>query len=227
MAVGGSVAPQSSVYKSYQCEPSDDYPGYTWCKRLQTKRSGSKEISVSTSIVHGPDNVVGYINQTVKPAKFSSGDIQNELGRLSTKFHSPPQVRNLTERSGSVGATLAIWGGLHLQPLGSDDLSTLAQGKSPHRGILVDLLGDMHKSARMNLPVYSVSGEQGFVWMASYDRAGEGTLRFFAMDPSLLNKPSPSGDTIAREQYRPQGGLNQSRWIDREASLSSLSVSTT
>jgi clan AA aspartic protease (TIGR02281 family) len=207
LAVGGSVAPQSRVYKSYQCEPSIDYPGYTWCKRTQTKRSGSKDVSVSTSIVHGSDNVVAYINQTVRPAKFSSGDIQNELVRLSKKFHSPPQVRNLTERSGSVGATLAIWGGIHLQPLGSDDLSVVAQGKSPHRGILVDLLGDMHKSAGANLPVYSVSGEQGFVWMASYDREGEGTLRFFAMDPSLLNRASPSGDSIAREQYRPQAGL--------------------
>jgi hypothetical protein len=206
LAVGGSVAPQSSVYKSYQCEPSGDYPGYTWCNRLQSKRSGSKNISVSTSIVHGADGVVGYINQTVKPANYSNGDIQNELMRLSKRFGSSPQVRNLTERSGSVGATLAIWGGIHLQPLGSDDLSVLAQGKSPHRGILVDLLGDLHKSARSNLPVYSVSGEQGFVWVASYDREGEGTLRFFAMDPSLLNRP-PSGGSIAREQYRQQGSL--------------------
>jgi hypothetical protein len=59
----------------------------------------------------------------------------------------------------------------------------LAQGKSPHRGILIDFLVDLHKSARVSLPVYSVSGEQGFVWVASYDREGEGTLRFFAMDP--------------------------------------------
>jgi hypothetical protein len=207
LAVGGLVTPQSSVYRSYSCEPSDDYPGFTWCKRLQTKRRGSKEISVSTSIVHGPDNVVGYINQTIKPANFGNGAIQGELARLSRRFRSPPRVRNLKERSGSVGATLAIWGGIQLQPLSSDDLSVLAQGKSPHRGILVDLLGDMHKSARMNLPVYSVLGEQGFVWMASYDREGEGTLRFFAMDPALLNKPSASGDSIARNQYRPQAGL--------------------
>ena len=207
LAVGGSVAPQSSVYKSYRCEPSDDYPGYTWCNRIQNKKIGSKNVSVSTSIVHAADGVVGYINQTVKPANFSNGDIQNELGRLSRRFRSSPQVRNLTERSGSVGATLAIWGGVHLQPLGSDDLSVLAHGKSPHRGILVDLLGDLHKSAQMNLPVYNVSGEQGFVWVASYDREGEGTLRFFALDPSLLNRSSASGGSIAREQYRPQGGL--------------------
>jgi len=207
LAVGGSVAPQSSVYKSYQCESSDDYPGYTWCKRLQTRKSGFKYISVSTSIVHAANGVVGYINQTVKPANFSNGDIQNELVRLSERFHSRPQVRNFTERSGSVGATLAIWGGIHLQPLSSGDLSVLAQRKSPHRGILVDLLGDTHKSARMNLPVYSVSGEQGFVWVASYDREGEGTLRFFAMDPYLLKRSSPSGDSVAREQNRQQGGL--------------------
>ncbi len=205
LAVGGSVAPQSSAYKSYKCEASEDYPGYTWCRRLQTKRSGSKEISVSTSIVHGPDNVVGYINQSIKPASFSDGDIRNELARLSKRFQSPPQVRNLTERSGSVGATLAIWGGIQLKPLGADDLSALAQGKSPHRGILVDLLGDLHKSARVNFPIYSVSGEQGFVWVASYDREGEGTLRFFAMDPSLLSRPSASRDAVAREQS--QSGL--------------------
>ena len=219
LAVGGSVAPQSRVYKSYQCEPSIDYPGYTWCKRTQTKRSGSKDVSVSTSIVHGSDNVVAYINQTVKPAKFSSGDIQNELVRLSKKFHSPPQVRNLTERSGSVGATLAIWGGIHLQPLGSDDLSVVAQGKSPHRGILVDLLGDMHKSARANLPVYSVSGEQGFVWMASYDREGEGTLRFFRHGPLFAEQTC----SLRRFYYsgnatKPQVGL-ESIAMDRQGAV--------
>jgi hypothetical protein len=97
LAVGGLVTPQSSVYRSYSCEPSDDYPGYTWCKRLQTKRRGAKEISVSTSIVHGPDNVVGYINQTIKPANFGNGAIQGELARLSRRFRSPPRVRNLKE----------------------------------------------------------------------------------------------------------------------------------
>lgn len=41
---------------------------------------------------------------------FRRRDQSTRAGRLSRRFRSSPQVRNLTERSGSVGATLAILG---------------------------------------------------------------------------------------------------------------------
>ncbi len=31
LALGGTVYPDSAVYKSYSCRPSDDFTGFTWC----------------------------------------------------------------------------------------------------------------------------------------------------------------------------------------------------
>jgi len=31
LAVGGIVYPDSAIYMSYKCRPSDDFAGFTWC----------------------------------------------------------------------------------------------------------------------------------------------------------------------------------------------------
>jgi hypothetical protein len=58
-----------------------------------------------------------------------------------------------------------------------------AAGKSPPKGILIDFIGNFSNSARWGLPIYRVSGGPGFIWAASFDPEGRGTLRFFAIDP--------------------------------------------
>ena len=62
----------------------------------------------------------------------------------------------------------------------------LRDDHSPAKGILVDYLGDFTRSARGGLPVFAVSGESGYVWVANYDEQGRGTLRFFAINPAKL-----------------------------------------
>jgi hypothetical protein len=79
---------------------------------------------------------------------------------------------------------------VELQPLKPNDLVVLAQGKSPHIGILIDFLNNFHQSAKAHLPVYKLSGSEGFAWIANYDRQGKGTLRFFAADPSQMKTGS-------------------------------------
>src|ERR1700720_131848 len=83
-------------------------------------------------------------------------------------------------------ATIATFGGVGLQPLKPNDLVVLAQGKSPHIGILIDFLNNFHQSAKAHLPIYKLSGSEGFAWIANYNRQGKGTLRFFAADPSQM-----------------------------------------
>ena len=42
------------------------------------------------------------------------------------------------------------------------------------------------KPARRGLEVYRATGGPGFVWAGSFNSNGQGTLRFFAIDPSAL-----------------------------------------
>jgi hypothetical protein len=65
-------------------------------------------------------------------------------------------------------ATIATFGGVGLQPLKPNDLAVLAQGKSPHIGILIDFLNNFRQSAKAHLPVYKLSGSAGFAWIANY-----------------------------------------------------------
>ena len=210
LAVGGSVNPASRAYRSYKCRPSEDYPGFTWCVRNQFKRIQAENVSVTTTIVHSADGFVAYINQSIQPAHFTIQEIEKELNRLSTRFGSAPQMKKMTDGPGGLMALLAAWNDIDLQPLNQAELSVLAQGGSPHAGILVDLLGDFHRSARMQLPVYQVSGGKGFVWVGSFDQEGTGKLRFFAMDPSLLqtNTAVPSTAPQPRETPREAGKPN-------------------
>jgi hypothetical protein len=52
--------------------------------------------------------------------------------------------------------------------------------------MLIDCIGDFTRSVKEGLPVYRVSGGAGFVWVASFDERGRGTLRFVAVDASRL-----------------------------------------
>jgi hypothetical protein len=63
----------------------------------------------------------------------------------------------------------------------------LAEGRRPTtKGYFIDFIGDFAHSAKEGLPVYRLSGGAGFVWVASYDQKGRGTLRFSAVDASAI-----------------------------------------
>jgi S1-C subfamily serine protease len=206
LAVGGSVYPASRVYRSYKCRPSEDYPGFTWCVRNQTKPINGEKVSVTTTILHSSEGFVAYINQFVQPAHFTIQEIEKELTRLSSRFESAPQMKKMTDGPGGLMALLAAWNDIDLKPLDGPELNLLAQGGSAHAGVLVDLIGDFHKSARMHLPVYRVAGGKGFVWVGSFDQRGKGKLRFFAMDPSLLQLNTVAIPPAPQPRDIPDGG---------------------
>lgn len=226
LAVGGLVAPQSSAYRAYKCRASEDYPGFTRCVRHESKALRGEKVDVTTSILHSADGVVAYVNQSIKPAHFSVHEIEQELSRLSGRFEVSPQIKKLTDGPGGVMALIATWNDIQLQPLSRSDLNVLAHGGAPHAGILVDLLGDFHRSARMNLPVYKVAGGKGFVWAASFDQQGTGNLRFFAMDPYLLAAHAPPSPPVAAaEPKEPTPGTSTQRPETRESTGTGFIVS--
>ena len=121
-------------------------------------------------------------NKSLYPASFTIQGIDHELGRLTDTFGGAPRVYPSSE------GVIATWGGIQLQPLNRNDLNLLSKGENPNLGFLIDYRMDFHDSARAGLPVYSLSGGKGFVWIARFQKDGTpGKLRFLAADPSQMN----------------------------------------
>jgi hypothetical protein len=81
---------------------------------------------------------------------------------------------------------IASWGKIELQLLEPDAMAILASGESPRKGLLIDYLGNLRRSAQLGLPVFSLTGGAGYVLSASMDHYGRGHVRFLTADPSAL-----------------------------------------
>ena len=200
LGVGMPVVPNSREYRRYNCKPSEQYINSITCKFSETKGGINKIIT----ILHLYNNIVTYINKSVYPAYFTNEDIDGELKRLSIKFNELPHVYSSRE------GLIATWGGIKLNPLGQNDLSILASGGHPSMGFMVDYLMNFNASAAAGLPVYSLGGGKGFVWIARFEKNREkGGLRFLAADPSQMNRGAvetaefPPADTGPPNQSPP------------------------
>src|SRR5437016_12128595 len=95
----------------------------------------------------------------------------------------------MPQRGSLPDGLIAVWGKIMLEPLDQESIKILADGKGPKKGLLVDFLGNFARSAKEGLPIYRISGGAGFLWAASFDQAGRGTLRVAAVDTSGLSSP--------------------------------------
>jgi len=189
--LGDFVDPDALMRDAYSCKPSDDYPGFTWCKRARSEQLASGPITKSNSVLFGADGAVAYVNRDVFPVYFDRADIANEIDRLSRKFRLSPRLHPIVRRPGSPPAAMASWGGLVFTPLEQDRRDLILQGQPARAGVLVAQTPTFSESARENLPIYRLSGNAGFAYVAGYDDRGQGSLRYFAMDPSRLKKNEP------------------------------------
>jgi hypothetical protein len=177
-----------SDYQEYQCRPSEQFEGVTWCtkQRVEEEARGSYRSSYTT-IAHSRDRTIYYLNRFLEPAFFNSGEVDNEIERLSGKFGEPTNQRiDMPRGVAAVDGLIATWGRVTLESLDSTAINEWAAGRSPPKGILIDFIGNFSNSARSGLPIYRVTGGPGFVWAGSFNSNGQGTLRFFAIDPSAL-----------------------------------------
>jgi hypothetical protein len=183
LSLGGRVSPQSKEYQEYQCTPSEQFEGVTWCNKQE---SGGLYRS-SYTIAHSREGTIYYLNRALEPAFFNAGEVDAHIDRLSRKFgEQARRVRSHVRLGPNTDGIIAIWGKVTLEPLDGAGISELAAGRSPRKGILVNFLGNLSESARRSLDVYRVTGGPGFVWAGSFNSNGQGTLRFFAIDPSAL-----------------------------------------
>jgi tetratricopeptide (TPR) repeat protein len=187
LSLGGRVSPQSNEYQEYQCTPSEQFEGVTWCNKQPFEKDPRGLYRSSYTIAHSREGTINYLNRSLEPAFFNAGEVDADIERLSRKFgEQARRVRPHVRLGPNTDGIIAIWGKVALEPLDATGTSELAAGRSPRKGILVDFLGNLSESARRGLDVYRVTGGPGFVWAGSFNSNGRGTLRFFAIDPSAL-----------------------------------------
>src|SRR5262249_47831489 len=72
LSLGDPVSPQSNEYQKYQCTPSDQFEGVTWCnkQRFDEKESRGPYRS-SYTIAHSREGTIYYLNRSQEPAFFN------------------------------------------------------------------------------------------------------------------------------------------------------------
>src|ERR1700730_13675219 len=202
LSLGGRV-PQSNEYQEYQCTPSEQFEGVTWCNKQRVEKEARGSYRSSYTIAHSRDGIIYYLNRSLEPAFFNAGEADADIESLFRKFGGQPSRFSMPRGLAPVDGLIAVWGKVTLESLDPTGVKELAAGRSPRQGILVDFIGNLTDSARRGLPIYRATGGPGFVWAASFNPQGRGTLRFFAVDPSALlpatakesSTPAPTNST--------------------------------
>ena len=201
LALGARVDPEGPAYRGYQCSPSELFPEFTRCQRTQKQQEGGtrRSFEATSSTLHGRDGKAVYINRNIAPWSFDRNEIQDAIKQLSSKFGERAREMRLPPREGVQTAIIAVWGKIQLTELDADAVSILASGESPRKGMLIDYLGNLRRSAQLGLPVYSVSGGAGYIWSASVDRNNRGHIRFLTVDPSAVSPAAPVSPATAAQ----------------------------
>jgi hypothetical protein len=201
LALGSRVQFDSADYREYKCSPSEQFAGYTWCQKTRQEKDRRGPHALANSLLHSQDGTVFYVNRFQEPAFFGPNEADAAIRQYSTKFGEKAEIKRLPRQQGRPEGMLATWGKVVLEPLDSGSINTVAGGKSPKVGYLVDFIGDFARSAKEGLPIYRVTGGAGFVWVASFDQKGRGTLRLTAVDPSPpTSSPLPTETPTSADQ---------------------------
>jgi hypothetical protein len=191
LVVGTQLDFGSAPYREYKCNPSDQFEGLIWCQKSRTEKERRRSYTVAYSLLRSQDGRISYINRSQEPAFLNSKESELNIERYSRKFGDSPRIMKMPRRSGLPDGVIAIWGRVTLEPLDQESIKTLADGKNPKKGFLIDYLRNFTRSAKEGLPIYRIDGGPGFIWAASFDQKGRGTLRLAAVDVSGFS-PSPA-----------------------------------
>jgi hypothetical protein len=190
-AIGTQLDFDSASYREYKCNPSDQFEGFMWCQKSRTEKERRGPYIVAHSLLRSQDGRISYINRSQEPAFLNAKKAELNIERYSRQFGDSPRIMKMPHRSGLPDGVIAVWGGVTLEPLDLESIKTLADGKSPKKGFLIDYLRNFTRSAKEGLPIYRIGGGPGFIWAASFDQKGRGTLRLAAVNVSGFS-PSPA-----------------------------------
>ena len=213
LAIGTKLSFDSGSYREYKCSPSEQFEGLSWCQKTRTDKERRGSYTVSYSILHSREGNILYVNRAQEPAFFKRTEAQDDIQRYSRSIGESPRVMKMPHRSGMADGLIAIWGKITLAQLDEESIKLLADGKSPKKGLLIDFVGDFVRSAKEGLPIYRIDGGPGFVWGASFDRKGRGTLRMAAVDVSGFVSPP------REEQAPPQSSVDRTETNNTQPEL--------
>jgi hypothetical protein len=201
--------------RDYQCEASEPFPEYTWCRRKRQEKGRRGPFASTNAVLHDRGGTIAYVSREIRPAFFAGNDIQAEIKRLSARFGARPRETRLPEQENFKTAVVALWGSLQLEQLDGKSLEALQSGEPSEQSLLVDHLGDIRQSLRLGLPIYRLDGGPGYLWLATSERSGRGYLRFLAVDvpalatPKDIAPPAPTNDATALAPNKDQFSLTR------------------
>jgi ribosomal protein L9 len=196
LAVGTQLNFGSASYREYKCSPSDQFDGLTWCQKTRSDKERRRSYIAAYSLLHSRDGNILYINRTQEPAFFNPKEVEVNIQRYSRKIGESPRIMKMPHRGSLPDGLIAVWGKITLEPLDQESIKTLADGKNPRKGFLIDYLRDFTRSAKQGLPIYRIDGGPGFIWAASFDQKERGTLRLAAVELSGFSPPSDPAPVV-------------------------------
>src|SRR5262245_42654361 len=198
LAVGTQLNFGSASYREYKCSPSDQFDGLIWCQKTQTDKGRRGSYIAAYSLLHSQDGNISYINRSQEPAFVSPKQAELDIQRYSRKIGESPRIMKMPQRSGLPDGLIAVWGKITLDPLDKESIKLLSDGKSPSKGFLIDYLRNFARSAKEGFPIYRIDGGPGFIWAASFDHKGRGTLRLAAVGLSGFGPPPDPGQVVVQ-----------------------------
>ena len=197
LALGARVPFDSSAYREYKCSPSDQFDGFTWCQQTHQQRERRSSSDVTYSLLHSRDGSIVYVNRYRTPAFFARNEAEHDIQSYSQKLGEAPRTKIRMPHRPGLDGILASWGNTVLEPLDTENRKAFAEGRRLGKGYYIDFIGNFDRSAKEGFPLYRISGGAGFIWAASFDQKGRGTLRLVAVDTSafyseLIAKSLPS-----------------------------------
>ena len=214
LALGERVQSSDAGYREYKCAPSDQFDGFTWCQKSRQQRERRRSFNITHSLLHSRDGRVVYVNRFQAPAFFAPKKADEDIQQYSHRLGESPRIIRRRGRAGD--AILAVWGTVELKPLDSESIAALGKGSSSKDRYLIDFIGNVARSAKEGLPIYRISGGTGFLWVASFDRKGRGTLRLAAVDSSAFDPEPPPAETSTTTFSLQQAGASKSTKADAQ-----------
>jgi len=90
LGLGSRVQFDSSDYREYKCNPSDQFDGFTWCQKTRQERGFA---NVTYSILHSQDGIVVYVNRFQEPAFFGQNEAEDAIREHSTQLGEKAQIK--------------------------------------------------------------------------------------------------------------------------------------
>jgi hypothetical protein len=189
MSLGDKIEYGSSAYGGYACSPSEQFRGFSVCRKRVDERDPRGSFVSNYTVLHSADGTIAYLNRTLEPAFFKPGEAEEDIQRLSRKYGAP-QILRIPQGLPIPYGMIAIWGQIKIEPLAPSLVAELAANRDVRAGFLVGYLGSFRRSAQLGLPIYRLSGGPGFIWIASWGADQRGILRFLAANPMVYDHPS-------------------------------------